>query len=173
MQGRAAVGLLALNPTIMHIKKLTGLIPTSFNCECLNDDGEWVTEKIGLKLNRLKFKEVARDEFTKAMESADKDPEVIGKLLSDLVAEWELFEDVEGTKMLPITMENIIDRDAIFVMNMAEAVFGKLFPNPLKAAHLVNGSEPAAKSSPASATNSETDTTSHSLAVSGVSPRGN
>ena len=157
----------------MHIKKLTGLIPASFTCECLNDEGEWVKEQVGLKLNRLKFKEIAREEFTKAMENADKDPEVVGKLLTGLVAEWEIFEDAEATRMLPITVDNIIDRDAVFVMNMAEAVFSKLFPNPLKAARLVNGSEPAAKSSQELAMNSETDTTSQSLVASGGSPRGN
>jgi hypothetical protein len=151
----------------MHIKRLTGLIPATFTCECLNDEGEWVKEKIGVKLNRLQFKEVAREEFTQAMENVNKDPEIIGNLLAKLIASWELFEDEDAKIMLPVTCDNIIDRDASFVTNLAEAVFSRLFPNPLKAANLVNGSEPAAKSSPASATTSETDTNSLSLVASG------
>jgi hypothetical protein len=157
----------------VNVNRVIGLIPAKFTCECLNDNGELEAVEIGLKLNRLKFRDVAREQFTDAMSKADKDPEVIGQLLADLIAEWEFYADDECIEMLPITVENIIDRDALFVMNLAEAVLGKLFPNPLKAANLVNGSEPAAKSSLASATNSEIATSSQPLAVSGTSNRGN
>jgi hypothetical protein len=151
----------------VNVNRVIGPIPAKFNCECLNDNGELESVEIGLKLNRLKFRDVVREQFTEAMSKADKDPQVIGQILVDLIAEWEFYADDTCTEMLPITVENIIDRDAMFVMNLSEAVLGKLFPNPLKAANLVNGSEPAAKSSLASATNSEIATSSQPLAASG------
>lgn len=160
----------------MHINQLTSLIPASFECQVMNDNGEFVTNTVNIKLNRLSFREATQEQFQQAMKNADKDPEPIGRLLAGytdaegvkhpgLLASWEIFEDEAGTQMLPITVENIIDQPFDFVMVLVEAVAAKVFPNPQKAAGSVNGSVPPEKS--IATTDSEGDTSSLSLVASG------
>jgi hypothetical protein len=76
-----------------------------------------------------------------------------------------------GGVMLPITVDNIINLPFDLVTAMTEAVFAKLFPAPTTAANSLAGSARRAntKLKAVEATNSESDTDSAELAVSGES----
>lgn len=165
----------------MNINQFTGQIPTSFEATGIDESGEPVNGTIKIKLNRLAYKTVTREGFKEAMENADTDPEVIGKLLAGdgeiepLLAWWEMFEDAENEVMLPITVDNIINLPFDFVTSLAEAVFAKLFPAPTNRENLLAGSARRANMKLAAIpateagtpTNSESDTDSVEPAVSG------
>ncbi len=127
----------------MNIKQLSTLVPASFTCQALDDNGEWIDCQVSIIVNRLSFREVSQEQFQEALKNADKDPEVLGELLRKGLHQWDLFTDEANTERLPITVENIIDRPVDFTMNLATAVMEKLFANPPKAASSANGSAPA------------------------------
>lgn len=157
----------------MNISQLQSLVPASFECEAMDENGDFHPNKVGIKLRRLAFRNIARESFQQAMTQADKDPTVIGELLAGkkgqlgLLAEWEIFIDEANTEMLPITVDNIIDQPYDFVANLATAVFNKLFPNPTKAANSGDGSGAAASTTTAR-TNSGKDGASALRLASGT-----
>lgn len=159
----------------MYIGELTGLIPAKFECS-VAADGELVTREINMKLRRLPFKEAIRADFIETFQNVQENPEAVGRLLAGyteedgtehkgLIAEWELFEDPECTRMLPITCENIVSQPPDFVWSILNTISEKLTPNPQKATSSPNGSEAPDRSD--AATTSESDTNSRSLVASG------
>ena len=162
----------------MHIDKLQTLLPTSFECDIAHSDGSVTKETINIKLNRLAFKTVSQKEFLAAIKNVEQNPTELGKILAGttdeagneirgLLASWEIFSDVEATEMYPITVDNIINQPFDFVVNLAHAVVGKLFPNPQKAASSGGGSA-AAESSTNAPSMSNNDTPSQLQAASGA-----
>lgn len=131
----------------MNIAKLNELIPASFDYEYTDAADNKQTETINLKLRRMSFKQTASADFRNAMGEAESNPQPIAELLAGLIAEWDIYEGDDVTKMLPINAATIAALPVEFVGALAECVFKRLFPDPQKAANSVNGSEPAAKSS--------------------------
>jgi hypothetical protein len=176
----------------MYAQQFTGHVPASFEAVGIDPaTGNEVKGTIKVKLSRLAFKTVTAEGFTEAMQQADRDPSIIGELLAGktnddgttspgVLVWWEMFEDPENTRMLPITVDNIISMPYDFVIALAEAVISKLFPGPAKAVNLGAGSAPTANTNSAAAETSKVipmisngDTTSPERPVFGELPPGN
>lgn len=171
----------------MFIGELTGQLPASFEAVGIDPEtGEETKGTINIKLNRIAFKTITKETFQDAMKNADKEPEVIGRLLAGdgdtppMLGEWELFEDAEQSKMLPITCENIIGLPFDFVTELTGAVMGRLFQqtptagnSPAGSAQAENTNSAQTLASAATPKNSEQDGDSLRLAAIGELPRGN
>lgn len=143
----------------MYVQQLNALVPTSFAAHAVDESGQLVEGTVNIWINRLSFREVTREEFQKALDGIETDPEKVGELLVKAISKWDLFADEAGTEMLEITVENIIDRPFDFVMAMSNAAFTVLFPNQQRPANSPGGSE-AVKKLASAATTSEAATDS-------------
>lgn len=130
----------------MNITKLQKTIPASFEYRYVDAEDVEQTEIISIKLRRMSFKQAAAKEFRVAMKSANEDAMPIAQLLSELIGEWDLSSDDDGNNKIEITKGNIAAMPPDFVSSLAECVFKRLFPDPMKAVGSVNGSELAANS---------------------------
>lgn len=138
----------------MNITKLQAKVKADFDYTHTNDEGEELSEPIALTLNRMSFSHAAAKEFRVAMENADTDPSGIPTALAPFIADWNIYVDEDGgeTEMMLPTPENIGALPPDFVAQLAEAVFGRLFPNPQKAKDLPRSSEPETSSAAIEAT---------------------
>lgn len=128
----------------MNISKLSAKIPAAFEYSFVDADGNEQKEQITIELARLSFGKSTSKEFRTAMENVNDDARPIAQILSDLIVDWNLHQGEDDTPKLPITVESIESFPPDFVGQLAEAVFGRLFPNPQKAESSANGSAQAA-----------------------------
>lgn len=135
----------------MQTKFLRGSIPVSFEATGVDPEtGSELTETVKATISRLAYDTVSNEEFTDAIDKITKEPRVLGDLLAGdgtkpgILESWELFEDEAKAEMLAITCENIIALPYDFVIALAEAVFGRLFPQMRTAKNSVDGLASAA-----------------------------
>src|SRR4051812_31950452 len=115
----------------MNITKTDTGVPAKFDYEYFDENGELTSAEIKLRLHRLSFRKVSASAFQEAMSKINEHPEQIAQLLCDVIEDWNLFTDDAETEMFPINVDNIQEREPLFVAGLAEAVFERLFPNPL------------------------------------------